>query len=250
MRPLDFMVIGAQKCGTTALSAFLDYHPEIEISRPKEVHAFDDEQFRATKSADIINRLYLKSFDKNDQFIQGEATPIYLFSPEIVADLAIYNPKLKLIVLLRDPVERAYSQYLMERAEGYEKYPYWLALLAEGLRLKHDDHPWKIGSSHRVHSYRSRGYYSQQLRSVYDQFPRAQVLVLRSSELKDNHDQTLSNVFDFLGVVNNEAPKRIVFSQERTVSEVPVTSYLLRLQYRRELNKLANLVEFSIDDWY
>ena len=123
--------------------------------------------------------------------ILGEATPSYMFVPEIGCDLKRYNPNLKLIVLLRDPVERAISHYYMEKHRGRERRPLWLALLGEPFRLNRcRDGRVRASVTHRC-SYRTRGLYSLQLLNLYRFFDRGQVLIVRSSDLLERHDAVL-----------------------------------------------------------
>ena len=129
---LDFMIVGAQKCGTSALAHFLSQHPEIGMASPKEVHLFDRPGYSSDWTPEQIDDHYGSQLGHcTGARILGEATPSYMFVPEIGRDLARYNPDLKLIVLLRDPVERAISHYYMEKGRGRERRPLWFALLRE-----------------------------------------------------------------------------------------------------------------------
>lgn len=250
MKKLDFMIVGAQKCGTTALSEFLDQHPKIQMAQGKETHLFDGKQFDSKWSADEISNEYESFFPESaNADLMGEATPIYLYFPEIAERLTKYNPDLRLIVILRDPTERAYSHYLMEYERGNESKPFWLALLLENYRIAQDENPRDESSSLRRHSYRSRGCYARQLENLLSHFPQEQILVLRNEELRDDHAETLKRVFEFLGVPEAQVESRTVFSRESTLSEVPVSSYLLRRSYQRELNVLEQMVHFSVEAW-
>ena len=246
MEPIDFMIAGGQKCGTTALSEFLKAHPEIEFSEPKEVHAFDQPDESAVEDR------YREAFvgERKSGVIRGEATPIYLFLPGVAARLRQYNPDLKVIILLRDPVERAYSQYRMELARGDDHLPYWQALMAEPFRLARDRAPLDADSATRHASYRTRGLYSGQLRAFREAFPAAQLKVLRADRLRDRHQEVMDELYDFLGLAPIKVPARSVFSQNSSVAEVPFSSWLLRLSYRRDLSALEHLVDFSVADWF
>ena len=115
---LGFMIVGAQKCGTTALARFLSRHPEIGMADPKEAHLFDAPDYSGGWSPKEIDARYRPSFEHCPAAtVRGEATPIYMLLPEVARELHRYNPELKLIVLLRDPVERAISHYYMERGQ-------------------------------------------------------------------------------------------------------------------------------------
>ena len=171
--------------------------------------------------------------------VRGEATPIYLFLPEIAPELRRYNSDLKLIVLLRDPVERAISHYYMEKNRGYEKLPPWLALLSEPWRLRRCGNPRRHGSARRRHAYRRRGLYSLQLNNLYRHFDPDQVLLVRAEDLGRRHDAVLGRVFDFLGVgACGGIEARTVFEGERGGRRHRVLSWLLRLSYLAEFIRM------------
>ena len=123
------------------------------------------------------------------------------------------NENLKIIVLLRDPVDRAISHYNMSVTRREEVLPLWRALLAESKRLKTDQAPLEKDSATRNHSYRSRGYYSFQLRELYRYFNPQQVLLIPMTQLLNSHEQTIESTFSFLGVDTSfKVPKELVFS--------------------------------------
>ena len=201
-RPVvDFMIVGTQKGGTNALYRFLRQHPQIGMASIKEVHLFDSVEYSGEWSPRQIDERYRPFFRHcPNAAVRGEATPIYLFFPEIARELKKYNSELKLIVLLRDPVERAISHYYMEKNRNAESRPLWWALLCERWRLHRCKEPRADGSAMRVCSYRTRGLYSGQLRNLYRYFRRDRVLILRSRDLRRNHDSSLRRVLEFLGV--------------------------------------------------
>ena len=132
------------------------------------MHLFDDPAYSEAWTPEQIDERYRPFFEHcPDACIRGEATPIYLFFPEIARELARYHPELKLVVLLRDPVERAISHYNMEKGRDWEHRPLWWALLCEPFRLRLCKDPRADRSAMRVGSYRARGLYSLQLRNLY-----------------------------------------------------------------------------------
>ena len=201
-RPMiDFMIVGAQKCGTTALWEYLRAHPEVSMSTPKEVHLFSSPSYQKTWSPREIDRRYSRWFHPGSGAkVCGEVTPMYLFLPDVAAELKRYNPDLRLIVLLRDPVERTISHYYMQLARGREKASIWLALMAEPWRLRRSTDRRGGNSAFRIHSYRSRSLYSLQLQNLYRHFSRDRVLVVSSHRLQRDHNAVLRRVFSFLGV--------------------------------------------------
>ena len=241
---LGFMIVGAQKCGTTALAHFLSQHPEIGMASPKEVHLFDSPDYSADWTAKDIDERYLPHFRHcTGAAIRGESTPIYMFLPGIARELKRYNPDLKLIVLLNDPVERAISHYYMEKHRDQEHRPLWLALLSEPMRLRRCEDVRAYGSAMRTWSYRRRGLYSVQLRNLYRFFDRDRVLVVRTRDLRQRHDHVLGRVFAFLGVSEHERIEpEVVFEGERGGRKHRVVSALLRATYLAELARLHALV--------
>ena len=243
-KPLvDFMIVGAQKCGTTALAQFLAEHPEIGMSSQKEVHLFDAADYVAGMSARDVDARYRRYFEHvPDVVIRGEATPIYMFLPDVAGELKRYNADLKLIVLLRDPVERALSEYHMQKARARETKPLWLALLLERWRLGRDRDHRRLRSATREHGYRSRGLYSLQLRELYRHFDRERVLVLRRDDLLASHDATMERVLGFLGVSRTvRIAHDVVFAGEEVRRPHRVTRALLKLSYAAEFRRLRQL---------
>lgn len=245
---LAFMIVGAQKAGTSALAQFLDAHPEVGMSSLKEVHLFDAPEYTRDWTPADIDARYRPHFAE-DRFtglpgerVLGEATPVYLFLRDVPAELRRYNPRLKVIVLLRDPVERAISHYYMEKSRGGEGRPLWQALLLEPFRVLRSRDPRHPESAQRVHSYRARGLYSGQLRRLYRVFDRDRVLVLRAEDLLRDHDAVLRQVFGFLEVSTGvRVPPAVVFEGEPGRQKHRVVSWLLRLSYVAEFVRLRRL---------
>jgi len=245
---LGFVVAGAQKAGTTALAQFLAGHPQIRVASEKEVHLFDAPDYSPSWTPREIDERYRPHFKPADfdrggsGLLLGEATPIYLFLPEVAAELKRYNPELRVIVLLRDPARRAISHYHMEKARGAERLPLPLALLAEPSRLHRCRNPRATDAATRVHSYRRRGLYSAQLKNLYASFDRRQVLIVRSESLLDSHDATLRRIFTFLGVEENvRVPAARIFETE-TPSRRHLVAAALRASFVVERVRLRALL--------
>ena len=240
---IGFLIGGVQKAGTTALARYLAGHPQLALPQRKEAHVFDDPGFGADWDRARIDREYARHFDAgSDDRLHGDATPIYLFHPTLVERIAAYNPAMRWIVLLRDPVERAISQYGMERARGDEHWPLWAALLFERLRLRGHHHDWSPASPLRHWSYRARGDYGRQLRTLRAHFPDAQVLVLRSTEVRVSHVQVLARICAFLGVRDfNPAPAEITAFEGEPARVSRATALLARWCLRRESREYRQL---------
>ena len=240
---IGFLIGGVQKAGTTALARYLAGHPQLALPQRKEAHVFDDPGFGADWDRARIDREYARHFDAgSDDRLHGDATPIYLFHPTLVERIAAYNPAMRWIVLLRDPAERALSHFHMERTRGDEHWPLWAALLFERLRLRGHHHDWSPASPLRHWSYRARGDYGRQLRTLRAHFPDAQVLVLRSTELRVSHVQVLARICAFLGVRDfNPAPAEITAFEGEPARVSRATALLARWCLRRESREYRQL---------
>ena len=191
---VDFVVIGAQKAGTTALFDHLSDDPRLNLSTVKETHFFDDES--VDWSAPDYGA-YHRHFDRTRPGLMGEATPIYIFWPESLERLAAYNPAARLILMLRDPVERAFSHWQMEYARGVETWPFAQAIREGRRRLDGlpGNHP-----DRRVFTYVERGFYGAQVERLFGLFPREQVLILLADDLRRRPSAPLAAVSRFLGL--------------------------------------------------
>lgn len=179
----------------------------------------------------------------------GDATPIYVLDPVIIARIARYNPRMKWILILRHPVERAVSHYGMERARGHETWPFWPAMLLERWRLRgRRASDLSAGSPLRRFSYRRRGDYARQLDCLYALFPRSQVLVLRNEELARSPAATLDRVTEFLEVPASPIDGgfgRVFEGSYRRLSPDGAGWRVMRWLMRRELADAAH--RYGID---
>jgi hypothetical protein len=191
----SFLVIGAQKAGTTSLYGWLQHHPAVSLSQTKEVHFFDQHFHRGVD-------WYSSQFSGP---CSGEATPYYLFHPLAPQRAATVVPEARLIVLLREPVSRAWSHYHHVRRQGSEPLSFVDAIALEQLRLRGEvDKMLEDGRytslNHQKYSYLSRGLYADQLERWLRFFPREQLLVLETGALHRQPQASLDAVCDFLGV--------------------------------------------------
>lgn len=206
---VGFVIGGAQKAGTTALAHYLARHPQVALPAGKEAHVFDAPDFDERWGVAEVDARYAPHFAEEPQpaapgleagRLFGDATPIYMLHPAFVRRIHRYNPAMRWIVLLRDPVDRALSQYHMERARGDETLPWWLALLLERVRLAGHRDDFSPGSPLRHHAYRLRGDYAPQLAALRRAFPGKQLLVLRNEDLERRPEQVMARIHRFLGL--------------------------------------------------
>ena len=221
----SFLVIGAQRAGTTTLFDQLLRHPDIQgpvKSRGeltwarKEIHFFDERfllgvnWYRSFFPLTISRR---RARASGGDIVAGESTPYYVFHPLVPERVAATIPEVRLIAILRDPVERAYSHYQMMCRSKREDLSFEEALEAEPGRLASEAEleagttRFRIGTGerrkhfhHRHHAYFARGLYAEQLERWLARFPREQLLVLAIEDLSARHAETMSHVLDFLGV--------------------------------------------------
>ena len=165
-----FLIIGAAKAGTTGLFKYLQQHPEVFISPKKEIHYFD-------ANHDKGDEWYLDHFDQSDKKVLGEASPIYYFYPGTLELIHAFDPTLRLIFLLRNPVDRAISHYWMEFNRDRES--------RQMLKAFEDENPCSTTEdSIRIFSYKARGEYHRRLDKIYSLFPREQVHVQQRLEIR------------------------------------------------------------------
>ena len=178
----DAVILGAQKSGTSSLHNYLVQHPGVIEPLRKEVHYFDV----AYERGEAWYRAHFGPL--GDPGLNLDSSPYYLFHPAVPQRLHDLLPDAKLIVLLRDPVRRAYSHYWHERDKKRETLGFEDAIAAEPERLGDAHQQLAAGTLQRSHahqhfSYLARGRYAEQLERWFTLFPREQFLVLRFEDL-------------------------------------------------------------------
>jgi Sulfotransferase domain len=203
-----FLILGAQRCGTTFLYECLRAQPAVMGAREKEVHFFDLEfhrglgWYRSHFPASAVVRA--RAAAATSPVAVGEASPYYLFHPDVPRRVERYLPHARFVVLVRDPVDRAYSHYRHERALGHERLAFEEALEAEERRLAGEEQRLLtderyVSFAHRHFSYFARGRYAVQLRRWFDRFPRDRFMVLASEALFSDPQATVRRVLRFVG---------------------------------------------------
>jgi hypothetical protein len=193
----DFLGIGTQKGGTTYLHSLLKQHPQVFLAQPKELHYFS---LHHGQGQDWYSKHFAEA---SAEHRCGEVTPYYLFHPLAAERIHAAIPNVKLIVLLRDPVERALSQYFHSKRLGLEPLELEAAFSAESERLADADAVLQRGESHRSHQqhcYLSRSRYEQQLPRFEAWFGDKQLLVLRSEDLYEHPKRAWEQVLNFLNL--------------------------------------------------
>ncbi|NJL02683.1 MAG: sulfotransferase [Spirulinaceae cyanobacterium RM2_2_10] len=208
----NFLLIGAPKAGTTALHEYLKQHPEIYMSPVKEPNffAFEGKQpdfcgprdERAwTNQGSIVNRSDYEALfaDAGDAIARGESSTLYLYVPETPQRIHYYTPDIKLIAILRHPVDRAFSNYLHLRRDGRE----WLEDFEAAL-LKSEERAKQYWSP--AWHYYQVSLYSEQVQRYQQLFPSERFKIYLYEDWKDNPDHFLRDVCQFLGVDDRFRP--------------------------------------------
>lgn len=212
----DALLIGAQKSGTTSLSRYLRSHPDVRSSVDGEVHYFDDRFHRPVRTYRAQFPLDLeleRAARRGPRPVVFEKSPKYLFHPQVPARAASVVPRAKLLVLLRNPVDRAISQHRMNVHGGREPLSLAAAIEAEPARigpeleLVEGGHLEMVNSMSAFYSYVARSRYAEQLARWEQHFSRDQMLVVRAEDLFTEPEPTYDRILAFLGL----APHRPEF---------------------------------------
>lgn len=244
---VNFLICGTQKGGTSALDSYLRVHPDICMAENKEVHFFDNESYFTCNNT-IDYSLYHSVFDpKIGNRVLGEATPIYMYWYDAPKRIWEYNPDMKLIIILRNPIERAYSHWNMEYARGADNLSFWDALVSERDRCRQ-----ALPSQHRVYSYVDRGFYSEQLRRLWRFFPKEQILILKNEELRFEPQKALRQICDFLDVGTEpllDIDSKEVHATPYKASMSEKEKDYLKNEFEFEIKNIERILGWDCSDW-
>jgi len=192
----DFLIIGGQRCGTTSLFEYLCRHPSVCRPVEKELQFFS---YRFDRGISWY-RCHFPTVKAARGRKVFEATPYYLLHDQAPSRAASVVPEARLVALLRNPTDRAWSHYQHNVLRGTEVLSFEAALQAESERLDRvgDRSSRASASHHKRHSYVARGRYAEQLDRWLAVYPREQLLVIFSEDLYRDPDATYAQVLDFL----------------------------------------------------
>jgi hypothetical protein len=247
----NFIIIGGQRCGTTTLYNYLARHPHIAPASGKELHFFDlsYERGQTWYQTHFPTKLYqqFRQIKGTRPLITGESSPYYLFHPHVPQRVAAMCPSAKLIVLLRNPVDRAYSHYYHEIRWGFEV----ASSFEEAINMETDRMDGELDKlladenyysfSHHHHTYLTRGIYIDQLQNWLNYFPREQIFILSSEQFYEQTPAMFRNIVQFLDLPAWKPAKYKNYNQANNPDIPPATRERLT-EYFKPHN--ARLYEF------
>ena len=193
---VDFFIVGAPKAGTTSLYHYLNQHADIEMSSEKEPDFFSNSSLRqqglyyGKNPIDTIEK-YHSLFKKEDVILRGEASVSYLFYEEVPKNIFAYNPDAKIIIMLRSPIDRAFSHYLMDYKLGLNSESF------EAIIQKKSEHK---NANLFYQQYIKLSEYTSQIKRYLEVFKKQNILVIDYDEFKKQNSDTVNSVFVFLGL--------------------------------------------------
>jgi hypothetical protein len=240
----DFLIIGAQKCGTTSLFYYLLQHPELFLPIEKEIHFFD---LKYHHGIDWYRNIFNTGEEGNGK-LKGEASPYYIFHPLVAERVFSHIPSVKLILLLRDPVDRAYSHFMhsrrfeLEPLDSFEK-----AIECEPARTWNEKSRILSGEienseAFRNFSYISRSLYFQQISYWLKYFPPEQIHYIKSEELFANPGPVYSSLCQFLGISDFKKVKFEPLNAFSYPALSPEFRKKIRIHFHEDMFSLARLL--------
>lgn len=240
---LDFIVAGAQKSGTTALNYYLKRHPDVALPIKKELHFFDNDDLFAGGNVSY-KPLHDMFPPARAGSIAGENTPVYLYWRPALPRIRNYNPDMKFIVILRNPIDRGFSQWNMQRSRGNEPFDFLEAVQAEPRRIA-DAAPKQL----RKFSYLDRGRYGEQLERAFRLFPRERFLVLKYETFRAQQRELVDQVFGFLNLrpVRFRAVEAHDIPYARKIRDDERAA--VRKILEGDIRRLEALLQWDCSDW-
>lgn len=201
----DFLIVGTAKGGTTSFFNYLIQHPQIESPLKKEIHFFDRHFHKGINWYKMHFPVSGNTDSPHKRFITGEATPYYISHPLTAMRIKSVIPDVKLIVLLRNPVDRAYSNYKHMVRMGFEKETFEKAIELENSRTQGESEKIIIlgnyySFKHHHYSYLKRSHYYDELVPWLNIFKRDQILIIQSEALYSNPEPIYKKTLEYLGV--------------------------------------------------
>ncbi|NRB71919.1 MAG: sulfotransferase [Xanthomonadales bacterium] len=241
MSKVNYMCIGTQKAGTSSLPEYLNLHPDVSMKG--EMHFFDKPRDQPLNEEMTVRYEQALASEKR---LRGEKTPSYMYLRHAMDRIAAYNPDMKLIVILREPVARAYSQYNFDKACGFIRsitWSFWRDL-SRIVPLEKID----ANGPHRI----VRGFYDQQLEYIFQRFPRENVHIAVSEEVRNDKQKEYGKIFDFLGVDASSVKIDRALDKNIGVYKSPIPAYMerkLERIYAPHVERLYDILGYKIGAW-
>ena len=242
MRKVDFFIIGAPKAGTTSLYHYLNEHSEIEMSSQKEPDFFSDQSLQDQKlyyGKDRIDTIekYHSLFEREDVILRGDASVSYLFYKDVPDKIIKYNPSAKIIIMLRNPIDRAFSHYLMD---------YRLGLISENFETiiqKKSNHK---NANLFYQQYIEVSEYAKQIKRYLEVFSKEKIYFIDYEDFKNNTSDIVNRVFIFLGLNDNTQPSLKKKYNTYTAPKNNIIRYVYSFVFFRKI--LANILPKKLTD--
>lgn len=246
----SFVVIGAQKAGTTSLFRYLSRHPAVTPPRLKEIHFFD---LHWGKGLPWYSAHFPLALPGGSPFT-GEASPYYLFHPRVPERMFRVLPGAKILVLLRNPVDRALSHYHWEVQYGNERSSFRDALAREKALLPQEtlrlqEEAEYVSFLHQHGSYLARGHYAEQLRRWFEWYGKDQLLVLKAEDFFQRTGRAMARVRAFLDLPEGRPETYPVHRQGKYSGGANVDRKELATYFRPRNAELEDLLGMDFGDW-
>lgn len=241
-KKVDVFIVGGQKCGTTALHNYLIKHPKIISGKIKELHFFDYEPYfdkeNIIKSPMHLRALFQRKIPEDSILI--DSTPNYSWWENSINRIYNYNKNAKLIFIMRNPVQRALSHWNMQ---------YDLKISLKSFR---DSYNQELrGDTSRELSYISRGFYSKQIKKMFNNFGRKNVHILESKDLKENTNNELLKISNFLNIDKKDfSVEKIVNNSRAYHSKLEEIDKVKLIKiFTPEIRELERLLKKDFSHW-
>ena len=225
---------------------YLQGHPQIKTGNKKELHFFDQAKyFKDNKGELTIYDSWFPERDKAEYFLFGEATPIYSYWEQAAERIWHYNKNMKFILILRNPITRAFSHWNMEYKRKRDKKPFSYAIRNEASRSRES-----LPEQHRIYSYTDRGFYTEQIRRLLRFFPKEQLLIIKYDEFLHMPEASLTKVADFLKIMDGWKFSAQKHNQIPYYQSISADDWAyLRDIFFYEIKSLEKLTGWDCTDW-
>ena len=253
----DFLIAGFNRSGTHSLFEYIGQHPNIKNASRREIHYFTLSYWRGLNwyKSYFPTKIYKKQFENKNRtkLLTGEATPHYIFHPLAIKRIKQLLPNVKLIIILRNPIDNAYSHYQHYKIAGIEKDTFEEAIKQDKQRYKILEHLYNSDQV-KEHSltqvkmpYVSYATYVNHIKRLLQIFPRKQILFIKNTELNENPQVVLKHIFDFLEIKQEkikDLKKHNIGKYENMKSK---TRYELSEYFKRYNEELEELLEMKFN---